>query len=61
LPRAPRAPGRLVRQKVAEALKNGKAFDTVIGPITFDAKGDILNATYDINVWHDGKYAKLQQ
>jgi branched-chain amino acid transport system substrate-binding protein len=46
--------------KVAEALKNGKPFDTVIGPITFDAKGDILNATYDINVWHDGKYTKLQ-
>ena len=47
--------------KVAEALKNGTAFDTVIGPITFDAKGDILNATYDINVWHDGKYAPMQQ
>ena len=46
--------------KVAEALKNGKAFDTVIGPITFDAKGDILNATYDINVWHDGKYAPMK-
>jgi branched-chain amino acid transport system substrate-binding protein len=46
--------------KVAEALKNGKPFDTVIGPITFDKKGDILNATYDINVWHDGKYTKLQ-
>jgi len=47
--------------KVAEALKNGQPFDTVIGPITFDEKGDIKNATYDINVWHDGKYAKMAQ
>src|SRR4051794_22975197 len=47
--------------KVAEALKNGQPFDTVIGPITFDEKGDIKNATYDINIWHDGKYAKLQE
>ncbi len=45
--------------KVAEALKNGTPIDTVIGPITFDAKGDILNATYDINLWHDGKYAPI--
>jgi branched-chain amino acid transport system substrate-binding protein len=46
---------------VAAALKNGEPIQTVIGPITFDEKGDIKNATYDINVWHDGNYAKLQQ
>ncbi len=45
--------------KVAEALKNGTPVDTVIGPITFDEKGDIKGATYDINLWHDGKYAPL--
>ncbi|MDW6021163.1 ABC transporter substrate-binding protein [Mesorhizobium sp. BAC0120] len=46
---------------VAAALKNGEPINTVIGPITFDEKGDIKNAAYDINVWHDGKYSKLQE
>jgi branched-chain amino acid transport system substrate-binding protein len=46
---------------VAAALKNGEPINTVIGPVTFDEKGDIKNAAYDINVWHDGKYSKLQE
>lgn len=46
--------------KVAEALKNGQPINTVVGEITFDEKGDIKNATYDINQWHDGKYAPIQ-
>ncbi|MGI6851597.1 ABC transporter substrate-binding protein [Mesorhizobium sp. 1B3] len=45
---------------VAAALKNGEPIETVIGPIVFDEKGDIKNAAYDINVWSDGKYSKLQ-
>lgn len=45
---------------VAAALKNGEPVQTIIGPITFDEKGDIVGAEYDINVWHDGKYAKMQ-
>jgi branched-chain amino acid transport system substrate-binding protein len=47
--------------KVAEALKSGEPINTVVGPIVFDEKGDIKNAAYDINVWHDGKYGKLSQ
>jgi branched-chain amino acid transport system substrate-binding protein len=46
---------------VAAALKNGEPIQTVVGPVTFDEKGDLKNATYDINVWHDGKYAKLAE
>jgi branched-chain amino acid transport system substrate-binding protein len=46
---------------VAAALKNGQPIDTVIGPVTFDEKGDIKNAAYDINIWHDGNYSKLQE
>jgi branched-chain amino acid transport system substrate-binding protein len=46
---------------VAAALKNGEAIDTVVGKIVFDEKGDIKDATYDINVWHDGKYGKLAE
>lgn len=44
---------------VAAALKDGKPIDTVIGPIVFDEKGDIKDAKYDINQWHDGKYAPI--
>ena len=47
--------------KVAEALKNGEAIQTVVGPVTFDKKGDMTNASYDINQWHDGKYAPISQ
>ena len=32
---------------------------TVFGPVTFDAKGDVEGMTYEINVWHDGRYEKL--
>ena len=47
--------------KVAEALKNGTPINTVVGPVTFDEKGDLKDATYDINLWHDGKYAPIAQ
>ncbi len=47
--------------KVAEALKSGGPINTVIGPIAFDEKGDIKDAKYDINQWHDGKYAPIAQ
>jgi branched-chain amino acid transport system substrate-binding protein len=45
---------------VAAALKDGKSIQTVIGEVTFDEKGDLKNASYDINQWHDGKYAPIQ-
>ncbi|HEY6632812.1 MAG TPA: ABC transporter substrate-binding protein [Rhizobiaceae bacterium] len=45
---------------VAAALKNGEPINTVVGQIAFDEKGDIKNATYDINQWHDGNYAPIQ-
>jgi branched-chain amino acid transport system substrate-binding protein len=47
--------------KVAEALKNGEPIHTVVGDVTFDEKGDLKNAAYDINQWHDGKYAPIEQ
>ncbi|KQU65608.1 ABC transporter [Aminobacter sp. DSM 101952] len=47
--------------KVAEALKDGKPISTVVGDVVFDEKGDLKNASYDINQWHDGKYAPIQQ
>ena len=45
---------------VAAALKDGKPIETVVGPIVFDEKGDLKDASYDINQWHDGKSAPIQ-
>ena len=39
---------------VAAALRAGK-YDSAVGPLEFDAKGDIKNPVYDIYVWKDGK------
>jgi len=45
---------------VAKALRSQNV-DTVIGPVSFDERGDVKNPRYDINVWKDGKYSKLTQ
>jgi branched-chain amino acid transport system substrate-binding protein len=39
---------------VAAALRGGK-YDSAVGPLEFDAKGDIKNPVYDLYVWKDGK------
>jgi branched-chain amino acid transport system substrate-binding protein len=46
---------------VAEALKKGEPIDTVVGAVTFDEKGDLKNASYDINRWSNGTYAPIKQ
>lgn len=33
--------------------------DTVIGPLEWDAKGDVRNPRYVIYVWHDGTYREM--
>lgn len=43
--------------KVITALRSGDKFDTAIGPIGFDAKGDVVGPTYVVYSWKDGKYA----
>ncbi len=40
--------------KVAASLRSGK-FDSAVGVLEFDQKGDIKNPVYDIYVWKDGK------
>jgi branched-chain amino acid transport system substrate-binding protein len=44
-------------KKVAAAM-HGASFDTVIGKLTLDAKGDILDPKYVFYVWKDGKYTE---
>ncbi|WP_221938417.1 branched-chain amino acid ABC transporter substrate-binding protein [Mycobacterium sp. KBS0706] len=45
--------------KVAAALHDGSAYDTVIGPLTFDAKGDPAGSNYVLYRWEDGKMVQL--
>ncbi len=39
---------------VAAALRQG-TYQSAVGPLAFDQKGDIKNPVYDIYVWKDGK------
>ncbi len=46
-------------KKVAEYIHSGKPFDTVLGKLTFDKKGDRTNLDYVVYVWKDGGYTEL--
>ena len=46
-------------KKVAGTLHGGTTWDTVIGPITFDKKGDITTADYVVYVWKNGNYNEM--
>lgn len=52
---AVQAVGSIDAAKVETALRS-KQFDTVLGKIGFDAKGDITAPGYVFYVWKDGKY-----
>ena len=41
------------------ALKSG-SFDTVLGPLGFDAKGDVKAPGYVFYEWRDGQYAEVE-
>jgi branched-chain amino acid transport system substrate-binding protein len=43
---------------VTTALHRGR-FASVLGRIGFDEKGDVIGATWQWQVWHDGSYAPL--
>jgi len=47
--------------KLADLVKvlHSTTFDTVVGPIKFDDKGDVLNPEYVFYVWKDGKYSEM--
>jgi branched-chain amino acid transport system substrate-binding protein len=46
-------------KKVAEALRASGPFETVVGPISFDKKGDITESGYVLYVWKNGNYAEM--
>jgi branched-chain amino acid transport system substrate-binding protein len=46
--------------KVAAALRSGK-YDSTVGVLEFDQKGDIKQPVYDIYIWKDGNYAPIKK
>jgi branched-chain amino acid transport system substrate-binding protein len=51
--------GTVDPKKVAAELKTGGPWDSVLGPIGFDAKGDVTKPDYVFYVWHDGNYHEM--
>ncbi|MGO1074044.1 branched-chain amino acid ABC transporter substrate-binding protein [Inquilinus sp. CA228] len=47
--------------KVAEALHDGSKYSTVIGDLSFDAKGDLTKSDYVFYIWNSGTYAEATQ
>jgi branched-chain amino acid transport system substrate-binding protein len=46
--------------KVAAALRSSK-YDSTVGPLEFDQKGDVKQPVYDIYIWKDGNYAPIKK
>ena len=55
-----RRAGKNDPMKVAAALRS-KPISTVLGPLSFDEKGDVIGIDYAIYRWHDGKYAEISE
>ena len=45
-------------EKLAAAI-HGQSYDTVLGKLTFDDKGDIVNPEYVFYVWSKGQYKEV--
>lgn len=56
---AVKAAGSWDNSKV-EAAIHGHSFDTVVGKLNYDDKGDIIHPVYVFYQWHDGKYAEMK-
>ena len=41
------------------AVIHGQSYDTVLGKLTFDDKGDIVNPEYVFYVWSKGQYKEV--
>ena len=55
---AARRAGSTGLDALEKALHEG-TYETVLGPITFDAKGDVRGFEYSMYRWHDGKYEEI--
>jgi branched-chain amino acid transport system substrate-binding protein len=55
---AARRAGSTQLVRLEQALHGG-TYDTVLGPLTFDDKGDVKDFRYCVYKWHDGRYDEL--
>jgi branched-chain amino acid transport system substrate-binding protein len=46
-------------RRMAETLKSGGPWQSVLGPISFDRKGDVTAPDYVFYVWRNGSYAQI--
>ena len=46
-------------KKVAETIKAGGPWHTVLGDLSYDKKGDVTKADYVWYIWHDGNYSQM--
>jgi len=51
--------GSVDPKKVAETLKSKGPWDTVLGPLSYDKKGDLTKAEYVWYIWHNGDYGQM--
>ena len=56
---AAEAANSLDPKKVSETMKSGRKFDTVIGEISYDPKGDITRLDYVMYVWKKDSTGKI--
>jgi branched-chain amino acid transport system substrate-binding protein len=46
-------------KRLAETLKSGKVFKTVLGDISYDKKGDRTNLDYTVYIWKKGADGRI--
>jgi branched-chain amino acid transport system substrate-binding protein len=51
--------GTVDPKKVAEMLKSGGPWASVLGDISYDSKGDIKKSDYVWYIWHNGDYKQM--
>ena len=56
---AAEATGSMDSARLAEWLRGGNRFDTVVGTVSFDAKGDLENPAIAWFKWIDGRYVEI--
>lgn len=47
------------KAKIAETLKSGDSFATILGPLSFDAKGDTQDLRFNWYSWNNGVYQTI--
>ena len=52
--------GTFELRAVADMLRRGR-FDTVLGPVAFDSKGDLQDSVWQWQVWTDGSYRPMHR